>query len=129
MNRLLTTFLAFIILIPNAMSQNREPLDALFSITGQVKDSLGLEITGIGVALRSDVDSTLVSGTVTDGEGRFIFKGIPPAHYYIKAGGINYEHKSVRIEVYDKDVVLDPIFLNEKTHELPTFSTVGRRPY
>ena len=50
------------------------------SLSGQVTDPSGAAIAGAGVAL-TEVDTNTTQSSVTDGQGIYLFKLVPPGHY------------------------------------------------
>ncbi|MBN3034287.1 MAG: TonB-dependent receptor [Bacteroidales bacterium] len=61
-------------------------------ITGQVKDqSTGDPMEYASVVIFRGMDSTMVDGTVTGPDGRFIMEGIPPGRYFLVANFIGYD--------------------------------------
>ncbi|MCB9013865.1 MAG: TonB-dependent receptor [Bacteroidales bacterium] len=62
------------------------------TITGKVYDeNLKKPMEYTSIAVYSAADSSLITGTISDGEGNFILKNIPYGRYYIMANFMGYE--------------------------------------
>ncbi len=101
------------------------------SVTGRVIDNIDstpfIEAT---VAIYSSADSSLVSGSVTDKEGRFVIPGIPSGDYYLLVKYMGYEQQSVDFHIGQANGSYDTgdIRLSESTLILSGVSVVASRP-
>ncbi len=72
-------------------------------LTGQVLDaSTNQPIETATIAVWRTADSTLVTGTVTDAEGRFTIEGLRPGRYYVTISFVGYRRQVI------SDVTLRP---------------------
>ena len=55
------------------------------AIIGMVKDSSGAIVPGVAVTLRNVARDQIVGTTVTDAEGNYAFRNLPPATYEVQA--------------------------------------------
>lgn len=73
------------------------------TITGQVYDEdLSVPIEYANIVLRSQRDSSQVTGTITDNSGRFSLTGVRPGRYFLEVSFIGYRGKTV------SDIALGP---------------------
>lgn len=75
-------------------------------------------------------DSAMVSGTITNKEGKFILENLRPGNYFIRATFIGYDNKvidSIRITPRSPEVDLGIIALDEKTIELSNVVVTGEK--
>ena len=62
------------------------------TLRGQVlADDTGEALLGATVALRRAADSTLVTGTITDAEGRFLVERVPSGRYDLRISYVGFE--------------------------------------
>jgi hypothetical protein len=64
--------------------------EAQFTVTGQLKDTIGEPVSSATVMLLSAKDSTLMNFTASDSKGNFAFKNIQKANYILKISHFNY---------------------------------------
>lgn len=84
----LTAFLMVLFIIP-ARSQER-----LVSITGRVSDENNEPVPFANVGLYQSADSTLVTGGVTDEDGRFLIES-PSGNFFLKITFLSYVEKII----------------------------------
>lgn len=78
-----------------------------YSISGVVQDSVTSEsLIGVNVILINDETQERKHYAVTDLEGRFEIKGVPPAQYTLSASYVGYMTYSKKVEVKDKAINL-----------------------
>ncbi len=91
-------------------------------ITGAVHDeSTGEHIEYANVILFTAKDSSMVTGTITDGKGKFILSNLNPGKYYIRLQFIGYENKDISgitISRTSADVKLGDLTLKSKASAL-----------
>jgi outer membrane receptor protein involved in Fe transport len=101
------------------------------TITGQVYDAdLNVPIEYANIVLRSQRDSSQVTGTVTDKSGAFRLDGVKPGRYYVELSFIGYRTKTVG------DVALAPgatrdmgrMTLRQSVVAVQGVEAVGERP-
>jgi len=68
------------------------------SISGQVEDSTGAAVGGADVTL-TDSGSTVLATVVTDKEGHFVIKSVPPGSYVLTAQGSGFQPSRTKVSV------------------------------
>ena len=95
-------------------------------ISGRVTD--GHQNLPSATAILLTEDSTFVIGVVTDSVGRFSFDHVKPGTYRISASMIGYaKHFSDVIAVYDKNIKLNDIILQESAIQLNDLIVQGNK--
>ena len=103
------------------------------TLSGIVKDKQSKAILPfVNVVLKTEKDSTFVSGTVTDEEGRFSISKINSGNYYIEVSFVGYNtHQQAlfvgnlsnfldvqTIEIEEKTTVLNEVVVTAQTNEI-----------
>ena len=100
-------------------------------ITGIVKDGMsekGMEY--VTVALYRQVDSTLVTGTVTNEEGGFLIKGVPAGNYYLIVDFLGYEKHiipDVKVGLAHGPTDLGVVHLKPGTTQMAGVEVIGKK--
>ncbi len=124
MNRYLLTILFSFLIISSALGEN----DAS-TIEGQIYDQETNEpLEFVSVAIFTEHDQELVTGTITEVDGRFQIKGLDPGEYYIEVSFIGYEKKTVNkinIEQKRRNIDLGEIILPRAVEQLQEVEIVA----
>ncbi|MFT5999120.1 MAG: ferric enterobactin receptor [Neolewinella sp.] len=108
--------------------ENKAPENG--SLTGRVLDNdAPAEFTNI--LLVAATDSLVVKLELADETGRFTFKGLPAADYFIRTTGIGYGEKNhpVFTLATGQDLVLPSYQLSGSATNLETIEVVARKPF
>ena len=82
-----------------------------YFIRGSVFDEKGKPIAYSNIILYNSIDSAQQFATASDDKGRFVFN-VTPGSYYCKISLLSFEERIITvINVADKDVELDSVFL------------------
>lgn len=87
-------------------------------------DSIGVEAANIRL-LR--VDSMLVSGTVSNSNGKFEIRDVESGKYILNVSHIEYKENSERILVVDKNIELENIIMQQDNKTLEEIHVVADR--
>ncbi|MDQ3584716.1 MAG: TonB-dependent receptor [Acidobacteriota bacterium] len=71
------------------------------TLTGEVKDQLGALVVGAKVSVQS-LETGLARSVMTDGEGRYVFPGLPVGVYELRAEMVNFQpfvQRGVRLTI------------------------------
>jgi outer membrane receptor protein involved in Fe transport len=110
------------LLYSNAAAQ-----ELMVTISGEVKDDNSLPVPYANVALYHSEDSVLVTGAVSDGEGKFSFES-EPGSYYVKITFLSYSEKTISdVVLTDRDVSLGTIVLLSEASQLDEIVIQGER--
>lgn len=100
-------------------------------ITGVVLDeSTGQNVEYANIVLFRTKDSTMVTGTITDGKGKFILNKLNAGKYYLRIQFIGYENREVSditISPRSADVKLGNISIQPKTSALQGVEITSER--
>jgi len=102
------------------------------TLSGIVKDKNDKSaLSYVNVVLKTEKDSVLVTGTVTDEEGRFTLAGIKPNNYFLEISYIGYVTKRQRLFVGTLSEFLNvaTIELEEDTKMLNEVVITGKADY
>ncbi len=101
------------------------------SITGiVVNDSSSTPVSFASVALMNANDSSLLTGVITDDNGRFKFSDLPYGKYTVKATFIGYKTiqvKNIEISRQNRNVELNNIKMAEEAQNINAAVIVGER--
>jgi outer membrane receptor protein involved in Fe transport len=115
----------------NFNRQNMQNTNIRGKITGQVIDAQTKQkIEYCNVVLLRFRDSSMVTGTITDKDGKFVLDNVPPGFYKLRASYIGYDTKtidSVRVTPQRLDINFGIIALDEKTIDLTNVVVVGEK--
>ena len=107
--RVVITILLQLICTLHILGQTEE--SKKFSIRGVVTDEKGKPVPYSSILLYKDLDSTQVSATASNDNGKFDLS-VDTGSYFLKVSFLSYEEKIVNgIKVIDKDVDLAPVVL------------------
>ena len=99
------------------------------TISGRVKNANDQSsISYANVVVKKELDSTFISGTVTDDEGRFSFENIKPGAYTIEISYIGFENISQHLFVGSLSSFLEipTIMLGEKSTNIEAVNIVAK---
>lgn len=96
------------------------------NINGFIKDSVNrIPLEYVTISLHS-VDSTFITGTITDSTGHFNFKDTHSSDYLLRCSMVGYKQQWVTI---DHTISLPiAIYMESSANELQEISIVGQRP-
>jgi len=78
------------------------------NISGLIKDQANrLNIPFVNIVAKADKDSTFVSGTISNDEGRFSISGIKPGNYYLEFSFVGYATRRQSIYIGSSSNFLD----------------------
>ena len=98
-----------------------------FNITGKVVDENGITLPYTNILLLNATDSTLVTGTTTDDNGKYLFSNIEPDEYLLKFSYIGFTDAFEPLSV-SADVEVRTIVLQESTETLGEVEIVYEKP-
>lgn len=116
MRSIILAFVLIVLCLPS-ISFSQANVTSLHKISGRVTDN-HKGLPSATVVLVSIADSLLVKGVVTDIEGSFSLERVAPGSYRVEVSMIGLNAYTTPIDVYDKDVILNDIVLNEATTQL-----------
>jgi len=123
--------LIFTVSTLTAQPQNRSEMPDDGIIHGSVIDnSTNKPIEYANVVLYSVADSSIVSGSVSDVNGKFTLSELPYGRYYIVANFIGYEKITVNqiaVNPRNKSLVLEPIKLSVASNQIDQVNVVADR--
>jgi hypothetical protein len=98
-------------------------------VTGEIISHDGLPVPYANVLILQTEDSLLVSGGITNEEGKFIFT-IQPAAYLLNVSMLGYKphYSSIDVGRLQEQVSLSPITLSENVQELGEIVVTSKRP-
>lgn len=99
-----------------------------FSILGQVISSDSVAVSNCPITLWSASDSTLIYTILSDVNGQFVFRDVPPDGYFLNIGSLQYKKQSINVNVKDSDIILPCIVLEEYAIALDEFVVAQNRP-
>ncbi len=102
------------------------PLQAQFTIEGQIQDTLGEPLSSATVALLQASDSILVSFALTDEHGIFVFKKVNKGDYLVQASFLGFHTMSVPADI-TANVSLPTITMYPNTVSLSEVEIQGER--
>jgi len=83
------------------------------------------------VALYNRADSSLITGTVTNAEGKFVLKEIPFGQYYLEANFIGFRKKridDIHMNGNNPDQDLGRLFLEQTSQNIEGVEVTANRP-
>ncbi|NOU39399.1 MAG: outer membrane beta-barrel protein [Ferruginibacter sp.] len=99
------------------------------NITGKVLDKFDNKpIAGTVIKLLKQKDSTLITQTVTNTEGDFVFKNIVSDSLFVKINSTNYQEYTRFFTINNENKILLPIKLTAKGKNLETVTVISRTP-
>jgi len=123
--------LAMMILAPSALASQQGGPPPGAAVTGVVQDGeSGAALAGASVALWNARDSSLVTGAVTDDEGRFAVAGVPPGRYSLHVSYIGYasqRDQTISVEPGQARVQAGAIALQPSAVEVEGLVVEGER--
>jgi outer membrane receptor protein involved in Fe transport len=100
-------------------------------MVGYVMDSTNAKpVEFANLALYSVIDSSLVTGSITNIEGHFAFRHVPDGEYYLEIHFIGYEKKTVKnivLHENERRLNLGEIYLNITSFNLEAAEVVAKR--
>jgi hypothetical protein len=66
-------------------------------IDGSIVDAAGTSIAGVGITVRSAADSAMVTGVLTEANGRFRIDGLPVGRYLLRVSMIGYRPRNSEV--------------------------------
>lgn len=128
---LILIFILSNLVFPQNRQGNFQGMQSDGKITGKIIDAQTKQIIEYcNVVLFSYKDSSMVNGTITDKEGRFILSNLKPGVYFLRASFIGYDNRtidSIRVTPRQPEVDLGVIALDEKTIELSNVVVTGEK--
>ena len=112
------------------------------TLSGIVKDKNDKSaLPYVNVVLKTEKDSVLVTGTVTDEEGRFTLTGIKPNNYFLEISYIGYTTKKqtlfvgtlseflnvATIELEEETKTLNEVVITAKTDDVSVIIVTGKQ--
>ena len=87
---------------PGAGARPAGPPTAIGEILGTIVDTASKEpVARASVAIRSQKDSSLVTGAIANPDGSFRIQGLRPGNYYIRLTSIGFKPKSYTFSITD----------------------------
>ena len=98
-----------------------------FTISGNIVDASNVPIAYSNILLLRTQDSTMVSGTTSDDNGKFFFNNIAPNTYILKSSFIGYidNYQSITIT---QDTQIPSLVLEESVEALSEIELVYKKP-
>ena len=103
-------------------------LQAQSGISGRITDQDNIPVTNATILLLNDTDSTYITGTTSDMDGRFEMLNLKPAHYILSFSMIGFKKINMQQAVQNTTNELGDIVLEEDTYMLSAVSVTGKRP-
>ncbi|MEO7266241.1 MAG: outer membrane beta-barrel protein [Ferruginibacter sp.] len=98
-------------------------------ISGTIKDETGKSPAGVTVSLLRSKDSVAVKYAATKGDGQYVFVGIKPGDYLIKATHIGFATTvSGPVTLGNDDLTAPVITLNKLPSELQGVTVTSKKP-
>jgi outer membrane receptor protein involved in Fe transport len=102
------------------------PLFAAYNLTGRIVDSNTVQpLDFVNVALFWQGSDAMISGVITDENGRFEFQRVAAGNYTLQVSFIGYNAYSRNFTVTDRDVYLGTIRLTEDSQMLGEVEVIG----
>lgn len=98
-----------------------------FTVSGNIVDESNRPVAYSNILLLHTQDSTIVSGTTSNDDGRFVFNNVAPNSYILKASFISYKHNYSNITVRS-NIVIPTIVLEESVEALSEIELVYKKP-
>lgn len=119
-------FLLFTVLLINSPVSG-QGTGAQFLLSGKIMDTENAVVPFGNAAVYNALDSVLVTGAVSDAEGRFEV-GVKPGSYYLRITFLSYEDKVIPgVTVTNGDINLGTIVLNPSTDVLDEVIVQGEK--
>lgn len=116
----------FIFLLPCSIYAQQNSVEK-FRVMGLIVDEESNPVSFGNAAIFKQADSSLVTGSVSDAQGRFEFSA-PSGKYYLKISYISYEDKFIsNVNISGRDVNLGVIQLSATTDVLEEVVVKGNR--
>jgi len=97
-----------------------------YAVSGDIKDNQGFEIPYTNILLLKTQDSTVVTGTSSDDNGKFIMNDVETGSYTLKFSFIGFKDEFRNIEI-STDVVLPTVVMNEAIETLDEIAIVVKK--
>lgn len=98
------------------------------SITGEVTDPHKEALEGVAILLKDGIDSTYVTGTVTDPNGAYTLPVAKGRKYLLEFSMLGYKKQGVSI-LPEKSQALAPVVLEEDAQRLTGVTVTGKRTF
>ena len=101
------------------------------SVSGIAFDTISQQpITGVTVSVLSQKDSSLISFSMTDNDGKFSITHIPNGQYRVLMTHVQYHNSNVYFAITDeqKNINLSKIIMNDKTKVLDEVVVASEAP-
>ncbi len=98
-----------------------------FNVSGEIKDENNNPLAYANILLLKTQDSTIVSGTTSNEEGKFVFNNILANNYIIKASFITYKDNFSNI-IVNSDFQIPLIVLKESVEALSEIQITYKKP-
>jgi len=98
-----------------------------YTVSGNIVDELDHPIAYSNILLLHSQDSTIVSGTTSGDDGKFIFNKVAPNNYILKTSFISYKPNYSNITV-NSNIEIPTIVLEESVEALSEIELVYKKP-
>jgi len=121
--------LIFLLIFFSALTSGQDqPKGKVFGrLTNKIS---GIPLIGATTAVYSGIDSSLITGTTTDNDGKFTIVGIPQGNYYLMGRYVGYQTVHINFSLNNEKLEFDAgnIGLTESTTNLSGVDVVATRP-
>lgn len=121
-------FFTGVLLLISILANSQVPAG---TIAGKVQDKNGLPLEYVSVALYRLPDSSLITGTITDNNGRYVLEVKRPGEFYVVADFMGYEKyvsETIKISSDKKFAPVNEITLHESSYGIDEVEVVTTEP-
>ena len=98
-------------------------------ISGKITNNDSSPIVGATILLSNGMDSTYITGTTSDLDGRFKMINVRPGNYFLSLSMIGYKKANIPLQIKESmNLELGDITLEEDSYILSTVNIIGKRP-
>lgn len=105
-----------------------DSISAQQKVSGRVLDEKKQGASFVNILVLNAKDSSFVKGNVADVEGNYAVSLINPNQYFIQITAVGYLKYYQKIEVFDKDLILNDITLSLDNPTLKEVEVTARKP-
>jgi outer membrane receptor protein involved in Fe transport len=100
-----------------------------YSVSGILLDSLNRQpIEYASVSVYRLIDTTLITGTITNPKGEFTINNLPSGKYFIRSSFIGYKTKTTIVEINNSSLnFAEPILINNSSIYFNTVTITGQQ--